>query len=98
MARAGYAGQSSDFTAAFERPQQLFFVHRPPSVEFLDPTGLLAEDIERKLTDSSAEILDNYHTVAVAELDVDDRGVLIWPILVGFGGNLTSIFVVEHRR
>jgi len=42
-----------------------------------------------------AEVLDDYHTVTVAKLDVDDRGVLIFPILVGFGGNLTSIFVVE---
>jgi hypothetical protein len=49
-------------------------------------------------TDLSAEILNDYQTVAVAKLDVDDRGVLICPILVGFGGNLTCIFVVEQRR
>ena len=50
------------------------------------------------LTDLFAEILDDYHTVAVAELDVDDRGVLVFPILVGLGGNLTSVFVVEQSR
>ena len=78
---------SSIFRLAF----RLVIDHHPISAGaaarlFPYSKGNGVENIERSKRKLFAEIFADHDTVAIAKLDVDDRGVLIYPILVGSVG------------